>query len=208
MFEQWLGKHPDEFDARAFASEADLVAGQVERREITVVRFTPKLTEWISGAGDWLGLKTLIKVERFVSYTGLNNKHAREARYFISSLNLPARLLLEGAIRHWDVETVHNKLDCSYAEDKCKIWRRGTAEILSLLRKSGLNFVGPIARRFKDDIESARTVYKTLDNNWTCLLDLLLLRPDEAISPKQARREAGKGLNWDAAPISPWARAA
>jgi predicted transposase YbfD/YdcC len=208
LFEKWVDKYPDDFDVKTFTSETNLVAGRVERRVITVVRFAPELTKWISGAGDWLGLKTLIKVERFVSYTNPNKKDTKEARFFISSLNLPTPLLLEATIRHWNVETVHNKLDCSYGEDKCKIWRNGTAEILSLLRKLGLNFVAPIAQRFKDDRESVRSVYKTLDNNWNYLLDVLLLKPDEVISPKQARRETGKGINWDAVPILAPARAA
>jgi hypothetical protein len=78
---------------------------------------------------------------------------------------------------------VCNIRDGAYGVDNRKIRRNDTEEILSLLKKLGLNIAAPIARGFKNEKESVRSIYKTLDGNWTYLLDVLLLRPDEEVSP-------------------------
>ncbi|MDR1109387.1 MAG: hypothetical protein LBP92_01500 [Deltaproteobacteria bacterium] len=48
-------------------------------------------------------------------------------------------------IGHWTVETMHSVLDEveNYAEDRCGICRGDGAEILSIMRKLGYNFVIP-----------------------------------------------------------------
>jgi hypothetical protein len=110
-----------------------------------------------------------------------------------------AHLKREATIRRRDAEVARDMPERASGEDKREIWRRASAEFLSFLRKPGLTLRAPIARRLKSGRESARSVSKIVDDDWTRLLGALLPRPGQALSPKQPRREAGKGANWDAA---------
>jgi hypothetical protein len=63
------------------------------------------MPEWLPKAADWTGLKTVIKVEKSVEFTGEGDQPAEETRYYISSLNLALGAILKAAAMHWSVET-------------------------------------------------------------------------------------------------------
>ncbi|MDR1308567.1 MAG: hypothetical protein LBL95_01495 [Deltaproteobacteria bacterium] len=68
-----------------------------------------------------------------------------ESRYFILSLDLSARKILDSTIRHWPVETVHDVLDMGHGEDKSRISRGNAPALSSLARKIGPNLIRPMA---------------------------------------------------------------
>jgi predicted transposase YbfD/YdcC len=138
-----LVKYGHEFISKVFISPAEKVAGRVETRSITVIDLSSAtMSGWLTRMADWAGLKTALMVERHVEHTD-GKPPSREVRYYVSSLNLAPSKMLELVIGHWTVETMHSVLDEveNYAEDRCKICRGNGAEILSIMRKLGYNFL-------------------------------------------------------------------
>jgi hypothetical protein len=82
-------------------------------------------------------------------------RRLRQSRQEERQLGPPPHVRLESpgppAVRRWEAEKARRKLNGAYGEGKGKIWRSGPAEILSILRKPGLNFIEAIARRLKDE---------------------------------------------------------
>jgi predicted transposase YbfD/YdcC len=145
LFKDGLGKYSDEFKYETLTSNTDIIAGRIETRNITIIRTnTDTIPQWLPTIKDWVNLNTVVKVDRKVEYIS-GKKPSFESHYYISSLTLNASMLLEIAVSHWSVETMHSKLDNTenYAEDKCRIFRGNSPEILSLFRKLGLNIVNP-----------------------------------------------------------------
>jgi hypothetical protein len=64
-------------------------------------------------------------------------------------------------------------LDCSFNEDKCKIWKSNAPEILSLLRKLSLNFIVPVIKQFGSSNESVTSMPNLLSGNWEYLMEIL-----------------------------------
>jgi hypothetical protein len=79
-----------------------------------------------------------------------------ESRYFISSLDLSARKILDSTIRHWPVETVDDILDKGHGKDKSRISRGNAPALFSLVRKIGLNLIRALARTV------AKTTYPSI----------------------------------------------
>jgi hypothetical protein len=90
--------------------------------------------------------------------------------------------MLDLTISHWQVETLHNVLDCSFREDACKIWREGAVENLSALRKLAISFLAPIHKRFSSDKTSMGRIFRAL-RHWECLIEYLTKEPNEVHSP-------------------------
>jgi predicted transposase YbfD/YdcC len=112
--------------------------------------------EWVPSALGWEDLNTLAMVTRESQEAGKDGEPSVESRYFISSLDLQARKILDSTIRHWTVETVHNILDMSYGEDKSRIGRGNAPALFFLVKKIGLNLIRPLARN------APRTTYASI----------------------------------------------
>ena len=70
------------------------------------------------------GLNTIGMVK---SHRTINGKTAVEVRYYISSLEMNAKLLGSAVRQHWGIEnSLHWILDIAFREDECRI-RKGNA---------------------------------------------------------------------------------
>ena len=75
----------------------------------------PAGQEYLSTAGEWLGLCSVVKVEcRRETATGT----AVQARYYISSLDASAQRQLAAVRGHWSIEnSLHWSMDVTFRED-------------------------------------------------------------------------------------------
>jgi predicted transposase YbfD/YdcC len=191
IFDIGVVKYPNEFEIQTYTSPADKVAGRIETRKISVIEITPNIYEWLTTVDRWTGMSKLIKVERMIEKTD-NSKHTNEVRYYITNMNFTPRKLLNVTVKHWSVETMHNMLDEveNYAEDKSKISRGIGAEMLSIFRKLGLNFVLPYS---KQKNESVRSVLNFLKQCPTLIKEILTKTPDEVGLISEWRKRQGRG---------------
>ncbi len=85
----------------------------------------------------WAGLQSVVMVIRV---RHLWNKTTREVQFYLTSLHSNAQLL-GGAIRkHWGIENeAHWTLDCTFAEDACRIRSNHSPRNFALLRRIALN---------------------------------------------------------------------
>ncbi len=78
-------------------------------------------------------------------------------RYFISSLESDAELMLRAVRTHWGIENkVHWVLDITFREDDCRIRRGNGAENFAVLRHIALNLL----KREKSGKRSVRSKRK------------------------------------------------
>jgi predicted transposase YbfD/YdcC len=85
----------------------------------------------------WVGLQTLVMVIRV---RHLWNKTTREVQFYLTSLNSNAQLIGRAIRKHWGIENeAHWTLDCTFAEDACRIRSFHTPENFALLRRIALN---------------------------------------------------------------------
>ena len=95
---------------------------------------------WIQLSEQWPGLASLgaVECERI-----LGDKHSRDRRYFISSLDGRSAQRIGQAVRdHWGVENgLHWSLDVSFGEDACRVRANYAAENFSRLKRIGLNLL-------------------------------------------------------------------
>jgi predicted transposase YbfD/YdcC len=147
MFGRGLKKYPEMFDVSTHATGYDKAAGRIEHRTITMITLNPSAMAWLTKAADWAGIKSVMCVERWADPPyGSKKKRIYMRRFFVSSLSLPPERMLEITVKHWMVETVHNMLDVTFGEDKCKVWKGEGPEYLSILRKLALNVLVPVAK--------------------------------------------------------------
>ena len=80
--------------------------------------------EWLDKKQNWAGLNTIGMVK---SHRTINGKTAVTVRYYISSLEMNAKLLGSAVRQHWGIEnSLHWILDIAFREDECRI-RKGNA---------------------------------------------------------------------------------
>jgi predicted transposase YbfD/YdcC len=184
IFSNLLEKQPEDFVKTEYVSPYDLIGGRVERRKITVVYLDRcSARSYIRNVADWAGIKTLLMVERTVEarmVKGKSKEATKDIRYFISSLELEAEQMLEVSIKHWSVETIHQQLDVSLGEDKCRIRRGNAAENLSTMRKEALNILNHISRLYNISIRRLTALAK-IDLDF--LIAVLTKRPEEIGNP-------------------------
>jgi predicted transposase YbfD/YdcC len=195
VFDTGLLCNPKEFISKSFTTQAEKAGGRVEHRVITVVKLTSaSIHEWLTTADDWAGIRTIIKVEKCNDTDG-----SSEIRYFVSSLDRNPSQIAEIQKLHWQVETLHKVLDDrnSFDEDHCKIHRGNGAEILSTIRKLGINFLAPIRQASSDNEsqkESFSSILKLLNNCNEYLEEILTKHPDKIPPPSVWRERIGTGM--------------
>lgn len=120
---------------KTFHQEAEKGHGRIEVRRIWV----QDDVKWLYQSDQWPGLKTIVMVE---SERTLKGKTSCERRAFISSVDAPAKRMLELCRRHWHVENkLHWVLDVTFGEDRARVAKKNGAENLALLRKIALNML-------------------------------------------------------------------
>jgi len=86
--------------------------GRVETRKCSIIMDL----EYVENAEEWLGLKSLIKIETTI----FDKKHKTETesvRYYISSCLTKAEDMSNNIRSHWLIESMHWSLDVVYKED-------------------------------------------------------------------------------------------
>ena len=85
--------------------------GRIERRECWAIS-DPAYLEYLSTAGDWPGLRSVVKVECRRETGG---GATVQARYYISSLEASAHRQLAAVRAHWSIEnSLHWSLDVTF----------------------------------------------------------------------------------------------
>jgi predicted transposase YbfD/YdcC len=94
---------------------------------------------YIATLADWQALQSIAMVQ---TERRLGDKTTVTHRYFISSLQSDAKLLLHAVRTHWGIENkVHWVLDIAFREDDCRIRKGNGAENFAVLRHIALNLL-------------------------------------------------------------------
>lgn len=106
--------------------------GRIESRKVFIYKDLTGISQ------EWLGLKTLIRVEREVVCKA---KISRQRAYYISSLSTHKAEVFARHIRnHWKIENrLHWVKDVSMKEDTSKTAKGYAAENISILRNIAIN---------------------------------------------------------------------
>ena len=137
-----------------YAREVGKDHGRLEIRECWTVA-DPDSLAFVRQCGQWPKLQTLVmlRAERQV-----NGKRSVETRYYISSLENDATLVLQSVRSHWGIENkLHWVLDIAFREDESRIRKDHAPENMAIVRHIALNLlkrettakVGIKAKRFK-----------------------------------------------------------
>jgi predicted transposase YbfD/YdcC len=85
----------------------------------------------------WVGEHCLVMVVRV---RHLWNKTTRQVQFYLASLHSDAQLIGRAIRKHWGIENeAHWTLDCTFAEDACRIRSFHSPENFALLRRFALN---------------------------------------------------------------------
>ena len=111
-------------------------------------------------------MRTIIKV---VAVRRVNDQTSREARYFISSLDGDAKLMLKTVRSHWGIEnSLHWMLDIAFDEDHQRVRKDNGPANFAVLRHIALNLLkqeksvkaANKAKRLKDGWDRSPTCSK------------------------------------------------
>ena len=187
LFERGMDMYPGRFAESRFDSGWDKLGGRLERRGITVVPVSGLALEWLPRAPEWAGIKSVLRVEREAEVVGGVKKGqvSLDVRYFVSSLLLPPADMLGIVVGHWQVETMHLKLDKTCREDERRVWRGMGPVMLSFFRRLALNLASSISRQ--SGRTSTAEPLEAFANNFDYLLCALKRRPEEVWSPRELR---------------------
>jgi predicted transposase YbfD/YdcC len=117
---------------------------------------------------DWIGIQTLIKVERYVK---TKKKTRKEIAFYISSLKeKKAKIYHDGIRKHWSIEnSLHYVKDKTFKEDACKVTTDNGATNLSLIR----NIIINLFRRegFNNMAQAIRLICNDVNKMWNIIIE-------------------------------------
>ena len=123
---------------RDYATTLNKGHGRIERRECWSVS-DPVCLEYLSTAGEWPGLRTVVKV---VGRRETEDGTTTQAKYYISSLDVSAKRLLEVVRAHWSIEnSLHWSLDVTFREDQSRVRKDHGAQNMATLRQISHNLL-------------------------------------------------------------------
>jgi predicted transposase YbfD/YdcC len=112
--------------------------GRIETRECWTTS-DPEYLKYIATLADWQDLLSIAMVQ---SVRRIGEERTTTRRYFISSLESNAKLMLHAVRSHWGIENnVHWILDITFREDDSRIRRGNGAENFAVLRHIALNLL-------------------------------------------------------------------
>ena len=114
-------------------TEVDAGHGRIEQRVYRQLLVNELITE----SSKWVGIRTIIEVERTRE---IKDKIEKEIQYYISSLEINLPQIADTIRGHWEVENkAHYVLDVTYKEDASRIRRENAAENIATARRFALN---------------------------------------------------------------------
>ena len=146
----------DESNIVSISEISECSKGRIETRKVSI-------SHDLSGISDeWIGLKTIIRVERTVIEKQINRN---ETAFYIGSFKTDACGLNIGIRRHWAIENqLHYVKDVTFREDYSKIVADNSAEnfslirniVINLFRKSGMKSMIQAIRLISNDIKKLK----------------------------------------------------
>jgi len=106
------------------------------------------------------------------------NKTTLEVQFYLSSLKSDAQLIGRAIRKHWCIENqAHCTLDCTFAEDACRIRSFHSPQNFALLRRIALNALNT-QQSYKRSLRQ-KTKRTAMNNNYmlrvlSCFLDSTL----------------------------------
>lgn len=121
-----------------FYESIDKGHGRTTKKSCTVINIENQNIN-LKDKEEWVGLKSIIKIE---SERKIKTKNNTEIRYYLSSLEESAERLNQVIREHWSVEnSLHWTLDVAFREDESRIRSGNSAENLAILRHVSLNLL-------------------------------------------------------------------
>lgn len=117
--------------------ECDCGHGRVETRKCSAIGNL----EFIDSAAEWIGLKSIAKVEteRYFKATG---KTETEVRYYLCSVIADAELINKSVRNHWSIENkLHWMLDVCFKEDASRKRKDNSTPNYGMICKIALNII-------------------------------------------------------------------
>jgi len=112
--------------------------GRIEIRECWTTS-DPEYLRYIASLAEWPGLRSIAMVQ---AERRIGDERTVTRRYFISSLESNAKLLLHAVRTHWGIENkLHWVLDIAFREDDCRIRKGNGAENFAVLRHIAFNLL-------------------------------------------------------------------
>lgn len=110
--------------------------GRLETRECLVINDV----QWLIGLNPkWSTIKSIISIK---STRELKGVATQETRYYISSLDVAADIILKSIRSHWAIEnSLHWILDMSFNEDYSRIRKENAPHIMAIIRHIALNLL-------------------------------------------------------------------
>jgi len=112
--------------------------GRIEVRECWTTS-DPDYLRYIATLSNWEGLQSIGVVQ---SMRRIGQERTVTRRYFISSLESNAKLLLHAVRTHWEIENkLHWVLDVAFREDDCRVRKGNGAQNFAVLRHIAMNLL-------------------------------------------------------------------
>jgi predicted transposase YbfD/YdcC len=139
---QDLFQYPEEMEASGCKHHKTVEKGhgRIEVRECWATSDPDYLSYISEQLAEWPGLNSLAMVRS--ERTVIGGETTSKSRYFISSLDNDATLILHAVRTHWEIENkVHWVLDIAFREDECRVRKGNGAENFVVLRHLALNLL-------------------------------------------------------------------
>lgn len=121
-----------------FHEDVEAGHGRVEVRRAYTIDFK-KYQKHLPSGSKWKKLTTLVMVE--TTREGRDFK-TQDRRFYISSSDASAKLLLNASRKHWGVEnSLHWTLDVTFREDESRIRKEAAPENYAIFRHIALNII-------------------------------------------------------------------
>ena len=112
--------------------------GRIEIRQCWTTS-DPEYLRYIASLADWKGLQSIAVIQ---AKRRIGQEKTVKRRYFISSLESNAKLLLHAARTYWEIKNkVHWVLDVAFREDDCRVRKGNGAQNFAVLRHIALNLL-------------------------------------------------------------------
>ena len=121
-----------------YARQVDKGHGRIEIRQCWTVS-DPALITYLTARQPWANLRTVVRLR---AERRLADLRTVEDRFYLSSLENDATLLLQTARGHWGIENgLHWVLDIAFREDESRVRKDHAPENLAVIRHMALNLL-------------------------------------------------------------------